>query len=149
MAIIETSSTRSATPPCVELTPSVRLRWWLGAGLLGALFSVAVLPLPLWQRLTGALLVLIVSAWRWRGVTSRYPQAVRKDPTSGWSLLVSHEWCDARSWRCTYLTPTLVIIEVELVGMGRYRLPLLADQTDAESWRWLRRCLMREESGTL
>ncbi|KAA3626345.1 MAG: hypothetical protein DWQ09_16805 [Proteobacteria bacterium] len=64
-------------------------------------------------------------------------------------MLVSHEWHDARSWRCTYLTSTLVIIEVELVEMGRYRLPFLADQTDAESWRWLRRCLMREEGGTL
>lgn len=148
MATIETSLTKSATPHSVELIPSVRLRWWVGSALLGALISIAVLPLPITQRLAGAVIFLLVSIWRWRCVVSRYPRALKMTAESGWSVFLPGQWLNARRWRCTYLTSTLVIVDAEFEGLGRYRFPMLADQTDADSWRWLQRRLVQEEANT-
>lgn len=143
MATSETSSIRFDAPLFLELSPSRRLRGLVCLAGMGALFAAGVLPIPIELRAAGVGVLLVGTLWQWRRATARYPAALRCHPELGWSLRIADQWHGARSLRCTYLARMLVIIEAEIDGMGRFRLPILADQADRQSWRRLRRCLAR------
>lgn len=146
MAISVTSSTRFEAPLYLELIPSRRLGWSVVLGVAAGTAALMQMPLPLEYRFAVSLGLTAGLGWRWSRVVTTYPQKLRHLPDEGWSLLSSDGWYAARSLHATYLTRSLAIIEIELENGDRVRQPLLADQTDAESWRRLRRRLARQGS---
>ncbi len=146
MASSAISSTRFDAPLCVELTPSRTLRRvvWLGVG--AAVLSLAVLPFPVAYRLLAVLGVVVLSRLRWCQRVHGQPSALRWVAGPEWSLMLDGCWRDAPDLQCTYLTRALLIVTATPTGAARLRFPLLADQTDPESWRRLRRRLLRGKS---
>lgn len=143
MATTETSSTRFDAPLSLDLIPSRQLRWLVWFMMLGAVSAIALSPMVLLLKLSCGILLMAFGGWRWRRLITRYPAALHHMPERGWALLVAEKWIYPQTFRCYYLTAHMILVDVAYGGNGRLRFPLLADQTDVESWRRLRRRISR------
>lgn len=136
------SSPKSVTPLILEPGSSRRVRLITLAGFLLALFSIAVLPLPLpWVVLATALLMtLFAYTWRSHHALNGHPVTVRLDSAGRWHWQRGEESEPVELLGDSYHVPFLVILNFKTTDRHRSirSLLLTSDNIHIDTFRRLR-----------
>ena len=136
------SSPKSVTPLVLEPGPSRRVRLITLAGYLLALFSIAVLPLPLSLRLLTMVFLgsLFTYAWRSHHALNGHPVTVRLDSDGHWHWQQGEKSEPVELLGDSYHVPFLVILNFKPEGKRRTIRTLLVttDNIHTDAFRRLR-----------
>lgn len=129
--------------PVIELLPSRRLAWLLGAAHLGALLLLATLPVAWWAIAVAAVL-LVMSA-----VLTISRHALRRGVQAATALEFTDRerlkvrtgngaWHDGRLLGTSTVGPGLAVLNIRLDGRGTLHVVIAGDGVEADDFRRLR-----------
>ncbi|OIQ81376.1 hypothetical protein GALL_368600 [mine drainage metagenome] len=134
----------SVKPIHLALRTSQRLALLLGIVCVSVMLLIALLPLPPWAAILGALALLCSTGYECsRHAWLRTPQAITALEVDARGELRcfsrAHDWCAAEVLGSSFVTPKLTVLNLRLKGRRLVQhVVLLPDAVEREQFRRLR-----------